>query len=50
MKIFVVVYLSPGGIHYRFRCTAKGKRDARHQALIALGLSMRDIVECYEEE
>ena len=50
MKDDVVVYLSEGGMHYRFRCTAKNKRDARYQCHIGMGVPCKQIVDCYEEQ
>ena len=50
MKEYCVVYLSAGGIHYRFRCSARTKADARKECHNALGVKYRDITEVYEEE
>ena len=50
MKKYCVVYLSPGGMHYRFRCVAEGKRQARKLCRDNLGIRDRDIVEVEEEE
>lgn len=49
MKKYCVVYLSPGGVHYRFRCSAANKREARRIAREGVGCSNNDIVEVYEE-
>lgn len=48
-KSYVVVYLSCGGIHYRFRCTARNKKEARKFCADCLGVKHKDIVEVYEE-
>lgn len=45
MKRYCVIYLSPGGMHYRFRCGAKDKREARKICKLALGIADSDIVE-----
>lgn len=37
-RFYVVVYLSAGGMHYRFRCYANGKREARRECKGALGI------------
>ena len=49
-RFYVVVYLSAGGMHYRFRCYANGKREARRECKGALGIKETDIVEVYVEE
>ena len=49
-KKYCVVYLSPGGMHYRYRCTANNKRSAKKMCREALGVSSADIIEVYEEE
>ena len=48
-RFYVVVYLVCG-IHYRFRCYANGKREARRECKGALGIKESDIVEVYTEE
>lgn len=50
MKFYCVVYLSPGGMHYRYRCTAKTKKEARIACHNAMGCRYKDITEVYEEE
>lgn len=50
MRRYVVVYLSEGGMHYRFRCYANGKREVRRACKGALGIKESDIVEVYTEE
>ena len=50
MRIYCVVYLSPDGIHYRYRCTANNKAAARKICKKALGIANEDIVEIYIEE
>lgn len=50
MKRYCVVYLSPGGMHYRYRCTAKNKTEARRFCKEDLGVSDKDIVEIYMED
>ena len=49
MKFYCVVYLSCGGIHYRFRCTARNKREAKKFCIDCLAVKSKDIVEVYEE-
>ena len=49
MKRYCVVYLSPGGMHYLYRCTAANKREAQNMCCNALGVSNSDIVEVEEE-
>jgi len=49
MKDYVVVYLSDGGIHYRFRCTALNKREAKKMCRECMGVKTADITDCYEE-
>lgn len=49
MKEYVVVYLSAGGIHYRFRCVARTKRDARKACHDYVGVTYRAITDVYEE-
>lgn len=48
-KNYCVVYLSCGGIHYRFRCTARNKREAKKFCIDCLAVKSKDIVEIYEE-
>lgn len=50
MERFVVIYLSEGGMHYRYRCTAKNKAEARKMCRLALGISSKSIVEVYGED
>ena len=50
MKRYCVVYLSPGGMHYRYRCTAENKRQARRMCRQAMGLSDREIVNVEAED
>lgn len=50
MKRYCVVYLSPGGMHNRYRCTAENKRQARRICRQAMGLSDREIVSVEEED
>lgn len=50
MKQYCVVYLSPGGTHYRFRCTAANKQEARKLCRASLGISNSDITDVYEED
>lgn len=49
-RLYCVVYLSDGGMHYRYRCTAKTKRSAIAQCKKAMGVSADDIVEAYTED
>lgn len=48
-KEYCVVYLSAGGIHYRFRCCAENKRQARRYCHDFTGVRYADITDCYEE-
>ena len=45
MLRYCVTYLSPGGIHYRFRCVARDKRQARKICRDHAGIADRDIVD-----
>lgn len=49
-KEYVVVYLSAGGMHYRFRCTAKNTRQAKKICRECIGVSNKDITEVYIDE
>ncbi len=46
---YVVVYLSLGGVHERFRCSANNKKEARKECHDCLGVTYKRIVEVYEE-
>lgn len=48
MKHYVVTYLA-AGMHYRFRCSAKNKRDAKKQCCECMFCCPSDIVEVEEE-
>lgn len=50
MKRFIVVYLSEGGMHCRYRCSAKSKHEARQICRKCMGISDRLIVDVYEED
>lgn len=47
MKLYCVVYQSESCMHYRFRCSAKTKSEARAKCRESLGKVK--IVEVYEE-
>lgn len=49
MELYVVVYLSEGGMHYRYRCTARNKSEAKKMCREALGVKSKNIVEAYKE-
>ena len=49
MKDYVVVYLSAGGMHYRFRVCAKTAREARKICHECAGVKYADITEVYRE-
>ena len=49
-KKYCVVYLSAGGMHYRFRCCAYTAREARKECHNAMGVRYADITEVYREE
>ena len=49
MKRYCVVYLSPGGIHYRYRCYASNKTEAKRMCRENAGVAYADMVEVYEE-
>lgn len=48
MKRYVVVYMVCG-IHYRYRCSAKNKREAEKSCIEMMGVTKKDIKETYEE-
>ncbi len=50
MKNYCVVYLSAGGMHYRFRCVAKNATEAKKICRQSLGISNKDITDVYEED
>ncbi len=50
MKLYCVVYLSPGGMHYRYRCSAQNKTQAKAMCRRSMGVSNEDIVDVYREE
>lgn len=50
MKNYCVVYLSSGGMHYRFRCSASSKKEARQICRESLGIKNTDITDVYEEQ
>ena len=49
MKRYCVVYIV-FGIHYRYRCSAKNKREARKYCREAMGITDRQIVDVEEED
>ncbi|MEE3344370.1 MAG: hypothetical protein VZS44_09790 [Bacilli bacterium] len=49
-KRYCVVYLSEGGMHYRYRCYAKNKREAKKACVNSLGVPYANIVEVEIEE
>lgn len=49
LKNYCVVYLSNGGMHYRFRCVTENKREAKRICRELLGVSNKDITDVYEE-
>lgn len=48
MKLYCVVYLVCG-THYRYRCSAQNKKEARKMCHDAMGCRYKDIVDIYEE-
>lgn len=50
LKRYCIIYLSEGGMHYRYRCSAKDKREARKIFRMGLGISDKCIVEIEEED
>lgn len=50
MKDYVVVYLSAGGMHYRFRVCANTAREARKICHECMGVKYADITEVYRED
>lgn len=50
MKRYCVVYLSSGGMHYRYRCYADSKKEAKRLCKESLGISYSNIVDIYIEE
>ena len=49
-RAYIVVYLSAGGMHYRFRCYANNKQEARKECHGALGVKYRDITDVYIDD
>lgn len=47
--IYCVVYMVDG-IHYRFRCVVRNRRDAKRECMRATGISLKDIVEVINED
>lgn len=47
MISYTVVYLSPGGMHYRYRCYAPNKKEAKRMCHDAMGIRYKDIVDVY---
>lgn len=50
MKRYCVVYLSAGGIHYRYRCAANSKGEAKRMCKENIGVKNTDIVDVYTED
>lgn len=50
LKRYCIVYLSEGGMHYRFRCSAKSRREAREIFKRSLGISEKWIVDIEMED
>lgn len=48
MKFYCVVYVIDG-IHYRYRCYASNKREARKMCAEDMLVRRKDIVDIYEE-
>ena len=48
MKFYCVVYVIDG-IHYRYRCYASNKREARKMCVEDMLVKRKDIVDIYEE-
>ena len=49
MKYYCVVYLSPGGIHYRYRCYAASATEAKRMCRENVGIAYADMIEVCEE-
>lgn len=49
MLSYCVVYLSPGGMHYRYRCYAPNKKEAKRMCHDAVGIRYKDIVDIYTD-
>lgn len=47
MISYTVVYLSPGGMHYRYRCYASNKTEAKRMCHDAMGIRYKDMVDVY---
>lgn len=47
MTEYIVVYLSSGGMHYRYRCCASNKKEAKRMCHDAMGIRYKDIVDVY---
>lgn len=46
---YCVVYLVCG-VHYRYRCKARNKQNARKMCKETIGIEYKDIVEVYRED
>lgn len=44
---YVVVYLSLSGMHYRYRCYAPNRKEAKIMCHDAMGIRYKDIVDIY---
>lgn len=49
MKHYCIVYMSYGGMHWRYRCVAKTVSQAKSICKKQLGIKRKDIIEVYEE-
>lgn len=49
MKIYFVVYMAYG-IHFRYRCSAHNKREAKKLCKEYMGCESRDITDVYTED
>lgn len=49
-KDYVVVYLSEGGMHYHFRCSAKNTRQAKRICRDYIGVSNDNITDVYIDD
>ena len=50
MKNYCVVYMSKGGMHYRYRCQARNRVQAKAQCIRNMGCTYDDIYDVYVED
>lgn len=50
LKRYCITYLSESGLRYRFRCSAKSRREARKIFELSLGISEKWITDIEMED